>query len=116
MDRLLTVRGVAALLEVSVGQVWKLHSSGRLPGAVRISRSVRWRADELSQWVDAGCPNQERWNTLREASRRREINGMTILDLRYIGPGIPFLIPWWLLALICAIRLALWYLLRGRRD
>ena len=58
---LLTARDVAALLNVSPRHVWKLLSSGKLPDPVRLGRSVRWRADELKAWTDAGCPARDRW-------------------------------------------------------
>ena len=56
---LLTVRDVAAALKVSPRQVWKLSSSGRLPTPVRLSRSVRWRANDIARWVELGCPARE---------------------------------------------------------
>lgn len=52
---LLTVRDVAARLKVSTRQVFKLSSSGRLPGPVKVSRSTRWRADEIAAFIDRGC-------------------------------------------------------------
>lgn len=58
---LLTARNVAALLNVSQRHIWKLLSSGRLPQPVRLGRSVRWRRDELTAWMDAGCPPRDAW-------------------------------------------------------
>lgn len=55
MDELLTVRELAKALKVSARQIWKLHSSGRLPAAVRLARSSRWRAADFSRFIDAGC-------------------------------------------------------------
>lgn len=53
---LLTVRGVAQLLAVSIRQVWRLHEQGLLPKPVRIGGSVRWRQQDLVKWLDARCP------------------------------------------------------------
>ena len=58
---LLTVKDVSARLRISQRQVWKLHSSGRIPAPVRISRSVRWREADIAHWVDLGCPSRERF-------------------------------------------------------
>ena len=55
MAELLTVREVAELLKISARQVWKLAASGRLPGPMRLGRSVRWRADDLAAFIAAGC-------------------------------------------------------------
>lgn len=64
---LLTVKDVAAVLSVSQRQIWKLHSSGRLPASVRLARSVRWRRNELERWLSAGCPARDKWETMRGA-------------------------------------------------
>ncbi len=56
---LLTVRDVASRLKISPRQVWKLCASARMPDAVRVSRSVRWRAPDIDRWVQLGCPNRE---------------------------------------------------------
>ncbi len=58
---LLTVRDVAARLKISPRQVFKLRASGQLPEAVRLARSVRWRAEDLALWVQLGCPSREQF-------------------------------------------------------
>ena len=52
---LLTVRDVAAALKVSPRQVWKLQAQGRLPAAVRLGRSVRWRESDVATFIAVGC-------------------------------------------------------------
>jgi excisionase family DNA binding protein len=52
---LLTVREVAAALKVSPRQIWKLAASGRLPPPVRLSRSVRWRRSDISEFIRLDC-------------------------------------------------------------
>jgi excisionase family DNA binding protein len=59
--QLLTVREVAAALRISSRQVWKLLSSGRLPAPVRLSRSVRWRASDIAEFIRLGCPARDRF-------------------------------------------------------
>jgi predicted DNA-binding transcriptional regulator AlpA len=54
-------RGVAVMLGVSVRQVWRLHTTGRLPRAIRLGNCVRWRKAELEAFVEAGCPTREKW-------------------------------------------------------
>jgi excisionase family DNA binding protein len=65
---LLTVKDVAKALSLSQRTVWKFHSSGRLPRPVKLGGSVRWRRDELKQWLDAGCPARDVWQQRRVAS------------------------------------------------
>ena len=66
MNELLTVKEVAGCLKVSSRQVWKLIASGRLPQPMRLGRSVRWRGDDLSMFVENGC-NMEAFNAERAA-------------------------------------------------
>lgn len=65
MSELLTVREVASQLKVSPRQVWKLRASGRLPDSLNISRSVRWRASDIDEWVRLGCPTREQFEQAR---------------------------------------------------
>ena len=68
---LLTVKDVARRLKVCVRQVWKLNASGQLPESVRVARSVRWRAVDLAEWIEMGCPSRERFEADRDARGER---------------------------------------------
>ncbi len=61
---LLTVKDVAAALKISPRQCWKLLSCGRLPAPVRLSRSVRWRAADIAEFVRLGCPPRDRFEAM----------------------------------------------------
>jgi excisionase family DNA binding protein len=54
----------AAMLNVSVRQVWRLHTTGRLPRAIRLGHCVRWRKAELEAFVEAGCPTRQEWEAM----------------------------------------------------
>ena len=58
--------GVAKLLSISKRHVHALNASGRLPRPIRLGRSVRWRADEIRAWLDAGCPPRDKWEEMRD--------------------------------------------------
>jgi excisionase family DNA binding protein len=53
---LLPASHVAKLLKVSTRTLWRLVAAGKLVRPIKIGRSVRWRKDELMQWISAGCP------------------------------------------------------------
>jgi excisionase family DNA binding protein len=61
--QLLDVRAVAALLDCSPRHVYRLADSSRMPQPVRLGALVRWRRQELQDWLAAGCP------TCRRATR-----------------------------------------------
>lgn len=46
----------ARLLAVSPDTFRRLSSSGAAPKPVRLGRAVRWRLDQLEQWIADGCP------------------------------------------------------------
>jgi excisionase family DNA binding protein len=53
---LLDVRAVAALLDCSTRHVYRLADGGRMPAPIRLGALVRWRRQELLDWLAAGCP------------------------------------------------------------
>lgn len=55
----------AELIDVSRATWWSLNARGLVPEPVRIGRSVRWRANEIRAWLDAGCPERAEWLNLR---------------------------------------------------
>jgi excisionase family DNA binding protein len=54
--RLIAADELAELLNVSTRTVWRLLSTGRMVQPVRIGGSVRWRLNEVRDWISKGCP------------------------------------------------------------
>ena len=52
---LLDAHAVARLLSVSKPTLHRLASAGKLPVAVKIGGSVRWRKADLQAWITRGC-------------------------------------------------------------
>lgn len=57
---LIDVRGVAALLDCSPRHVYRLADAGRMPRPLKLGALVRWRRQELLEWLSAGCPAVDR--------------------------------------------------------
>jgi predicted DNA-binding transcriptional regulator AlpA len=58
----------ARMLGISRAQLWKLHSAGKLPSPIYLSRKApRWRMEELRAWVRAGCPERTTWQKMKGA-------------------------------------------------
>ena len=55
----------ARALGISRASFYKLRASGRLPLPVRLGRSKLWRVEELKDWTDAGCPEREKWESMK---------------------------------------------------
>lgn len=56
----------AALLCGKSLRTWRTwDAAGWIPRPVRIGRSTLWRAEELRQWVAAGCPPRTEWEARR---------------------------------------------------
>ncbi len=53
--KLLDVRGVAALLNCSPRQVYRLADAGRMPAPVKLGGLVRWSQCVIDEWVRRGC-------------------------------------------------------------
>jgi excisionase family DNA binding protein len=52
---LLDVRGVAALLGCSERHVYRLTDAGKMPSPVRLGSLVRWRRQDIEEWIASGC-------------------------------------------------------------
>ena len=64
---LVSADAAARLLGVSRSHFYSLLSAGQVPSPVHLGRAARWRAEELRQWVQAGCPNREKWEAEKSA-------------------------------------------------
>lgn len=57
---LISVDELATILKVSPRTVWRLLSAEKLVPPVRFGGAVRWRYDDVRQWIDDGCPPNSR--------------------------------------------------------
>jgi predicted DNA-binding transcriptional regulator AlpA len=64
---LLSARKLAEMLDISTATLWRLRSAGKLPRPLRLGSSLRWRAEEVRQWVETGMPDLMRWESLKTA-------------------------------------------------
>ncbi len=53
---LLNVDDLTQLLGISRRHVYRLSDTGLMPAPVRLGTSVRWRREDIDQWLSAGCP------------------------------------------------------------
>lgn len=61
---LLSVGGLAALLDISQRTVYRLDSSGRIPKPLKLGASLRWRRKEVVAWIAAGMPDRHTWEEI----------------------------------------------------
>lgn len=54
--QLLTAREVADDLGIADSTLDRWIQEGRIPPPLRIGRNRRWRAREIADWYEAGCP------------------------------------------------------------
>jgi len=67
---LITVSELAEKLQLSERSIHGKRASGELPAPIRLGRSVRWRADEIRAWLEAGAPPQEKWEAMQQELRQ----------------------------------------------
>lgn len=67
MPLLLPAAGVGKMLGVSTRTVWNMHQDGQLgPLPIHLRGATRWKFAEIEAWVQADCPNRERWLTIHK--------------------------------------------------
>lgn len=64
-----SARQLAEMLGVSLRQIWRLNSAGKLPKPIRLGGSVRWDRAEVQEWFEAGCPDRRTWQARKEVAR-----------------------------------------------
>lgn len=62
---LVDANDAAAMLGVSRAHFYRMRAAGQVPLPVRLGKAVRWRVEELQEWVDAGCPGRSKWEAIK---------------------------------------------------
>lgn len=62
---LLSVKDVCEMLGCSRRTVYRLKDAGQMPMPLKINGMVRWRPDEVENWIACGCPEQRARNPRR---------------------------------------------------
>lgn len=59
---LMTSAELAGELQISERTVRRLEITGKIgPRPIHIGRAVRYRREEVTKWLEAGCPDRENW-------------------------------------------------------
>lgn len=69
---MLTSAEVAERLRISRTLLYELRTGGRLPRPVRLGRRILWPRQEIDLWVQAGCPNVQKWEILKKSQNFRQ--------------------------------------------
>jgi predicted DNA-binding transcriptional regulator AlpA len=64
---LLGAEEVAALLGIGKTLLYELDSAARIPAPLKLGNRCVWAISELRAWVAAGCPDRQRWQTIRRS-------------------------------------------------
>ena len=64
VDVLVTVDEAAKLCRMSRAMFYKLCAAGKTPRRVKLGNLTRWRRQELLDWIKAGCPSREKWESM----------------------------------------------------
>jgi predicted DNA-binding transcriptional regulator AlpA len=66
---LLGIGDLSLMLRRSIPSLHRDDAAGRLPAALRIGGSKRWRASDITEWVELGCPTRPDFEALRRRRR-----------------------------------------------
>ena len=53
---LLTIDDLAKRLSVSKGTIHNYIKSDRVPPPIRLGNNLRWRPEQINEWIEAGMP------------------------------------------------------------
>ena len=63
---LLTAGDLAKRLRVSLRQVYRMNKSAVIPRPLQLGGCIRWREDEISEWLKSGAPARDAWEARRD--------------------------------------------------
>jgi excisionase family DNA binding protein len=66
-SRLISIDELAVLLSASVRTVRRWDAAGRLPRSIKLGGVRRYRLHEVAAWIEAGCPDRKRWESMHDA-------------------------------------------------
>lgn len=59
VPQLLTTKQAAKLVNVGERTLWRWSRSGIAPAPVKIGGAIRYRRDDLLEWIQADCPRTD---------------------------------------------------------
>ncbi len=62
---MMNAKALAAMLGVSLRQVWRLNATGKLPRPIRLGGSVKWKISEITDWFEKNCPDRQAWEAIK---------------------------------------------------
>jgi predicted DNA-binding transcriptional regulator AlpA len=65
-NELLTIPQIAKILNCGESVIRDRDRKGLLPTPVRIGGVIQWRKREILKWIDANCPNRQKWEMIKE--------------------------------------------------
>jgi len=54
-----TADDLCVLFQITPETLHNWEISGKIPPALKIGKTKRWKKDVIDNWIEAGCPGQE---------------------------------------------------------
>lgn len=70
LKKLLNLKEVSELLQISKRTVYRLIAQGKLPNFIKIGGSIRWKSEDINLWVENGCPRREVYDYLKKGGKK----------------------------------------------
>lgn len=62
---LLSAKEFAKMISLSFRQVHRLNSCGKIPAPVKVGGSLRWKLEDIEQWIAMRCPDRKTFEAQR---------------------------------------------------
>jgi len=63
--RLISAAELRDQLGIAARTFYTYRAMGKLPKAIRLGRTLRYKADEIDAWIVAGCPPLVEWEQIK---------------------------------------------------
>jgi len=92
--QLLTKEEVADKFKMTVKWVEEAACSGKIPAPVSLDGHIRWREEEIDEWIQAGCPVIPKSEKIQKdcglhggTLRLRDVERRAILEALHVAKG-----------------------------
>jgi prophage regulatory protein len=64
--QLLNAKILGEKINLSKRQIFRLNSCGKIPAALKIGGSIRWRQSDIELWLEMGCPDRKTFEAMKQ--------------------------------------------------
>jgi predicted DNA-binding transcriptional regulator AlpA len=63
---LIDVKKLSKFLSIPQATIYEHNVMGKIPAPLKIGKKLLWRIDEIKEWLNAGAPGRQKWESIKD--------------------------------------------------